>query len=144
LSQSAGATSGLIHDKPRESRDIYKCEKPTFTNPAILIMSASSIPNLNSLRKGARGGARGGVSGRSSQIDRDAVIRSTDGDAASSRISAVDAGYLDDPFAKHLSDENWQRRLPLMNRGKTLYSQSQPIANQGRHICQDYSPRPYR
>ena len=95
------------------------------TNTAASIMSAPCIPNLNTLRKGARGGARGGLSSRSSQSDKDAVIRSTDGDASSSRISAVEAGYLDDPFAKHLSDENWQRRLPLMNRGETLHSPTQ-------------------
>ena len=80
-------------------------------------MSAPSIPNLNSLRRSGRGGSRGDLSGRTNQIDEDAVIRSTDGDASSSRVSAVEAGYLDDPFAKYLADENWQRRLPLMNRG---------------------------
>ncbi|KAK5314331.1 carboxy methyl transferase for protein phosphatase 2A [Exophiala xenobiotica] len=79
-------------------------------------MSAPTIPKLTNLRKGARGGARGGLSGRLSQVDKDAVVRSTDSDAASSRISAVEADYLDDPFAKHLTGESWQKRLPLMNR----------------------------
>lgn len=80
-------------------------------------MAASSIPNLNSLRRGGRGHARGGLSGRTTHVDKEAVIRSTDNDAATSRMSAVEAGYLDDPFAVYLTDENWQRRLPLMNRG---------------------------
>lgn len=86
-------------------------------------MSAPAIPNLNSLRRG-RGGARGGFSGRSNVPDKDAIIRSTDNDASSSRMSAVEAGYLDDPFAKHLCDGTWQRRLPLMNRGKSPIKQS--------------------
>lgn len=95
-------------------------------------MSAPTIPKLTNLRKGARGGARGGSSGRSGQVDKDAVVRSTDGDAASSRISAVEAGYLDDPFAKHLTGESWQKRLPLMNRGETLHSQiTNPLLTKG-------------
>lgn len=82
-------------------------------------MSTSTIPNLNTLRKGGRGGARSGFSSRTAAVDKNAIIRSTDGDAATSRMSAIEAGYLDDPFAKYLTDENWQRRLPLMNRGTT-------------------------
>ncbi len=90
-------------------------------------MSAPQIPNLNTFRKGAgpRGGrGRGsapGVAGSGREIDparKDAIIRSTDHDAATSRLSAVEAGYLDDPFAKLLTQGgNVDRRLPLMNRG---------------------------
>ena len=50
----------------------------------------------------------------------DRIIRATDNDAATSRLSAVDAGYLDDPFAHLLYDTSSKeisRRLPLMNRG---------------------------
>lgn len=79
-------------------------------------MPTQSIPNLNTLRRG-RGVTRGGLLSRANQGDKDATIRATDDDAASSRMSAVEAGYLNDPFAKHLAPENWQRRLPLMNRG---------------------------
>ena len=78
-------------------------------------MSAPSIPNLNSIRK-PRGALRAGP-GRRDKTDNDTAIRNTDLDASSSRISAVQAGYLDDPFAKYLCPENWQPRLPLMNRG---------------------------
>ena len=96
-------------------------------------MSAPSIPNLNTLRRGALRG-RGGR-GRGDTVDaasfsssrrlanHDETIQKTDQDAASSRLSAVDAGYLDDPFAKYLSpDEGAPKRLPLMNRGKKILS----------------------
>ncbi|TLS28701.1 hypothetical protein PpBr36_01274 [Pyricularia pennisetigena] len=68
-----------------------------------------SIPNLFSL-KGARGGGgfrqrRGGGGGSSgaaqSAAGHDATIQGTDTDAAVSRSSAVDLGYLDDPFAQY-------------------------------------------
>jgi len=77
---------------------------------------SSTIPNLNTLRRG-RGRGRGSLAGNVGRVDKDLVIRNTDCDAATSRLRAVEAGYLDDPFAKYLTDENWQRRLPLMNRG---------------------------
>lgn len=74
---------------------------------------------MATLRKGARGSARGGgLASRASHVDKDRVIRATDNDASTSRVSAVEAGYLEDPFAKYLCAENWQRRLPLMNRGE--------------------------
>lgn len=87
-------------------------------------MSAPHIPNLNSLRRGGqRGRGRGlgdrtGGTGRK-HVDHDQVVRNTDNDAATSRLSAVDAGYLEDPFARLLTPgEGVHRRLPLMNRGK--------------------------
>ncbi|KAK5069728.1 carboxy methyl transferase for protein phosphatase 2A [Lithohypha guttulata] len=86
-------------------------------------MPTQSIPNLNTLRRG-RGVTRGGLLSRANQGDKDATIRATDDDAASSRMSAVEAGYLNDPFAKYLAPENWQRRLPLMNRVDTFLSSS--------------------
>lgn len=52
-------------------------------------------------------------------VDHDQVVRNTDNDAATSRLSAVDAGYLEDPFARLLTPgDGVHRRLPLMNRGK--------------------------
>ncbi|KEF60493.1 uncharacterized protein A1O9_02054 [Exophiala aquamarina CBS 119918] len=85
-------------------------------------MSAPHIPNLNSLRRGPRGRGRGlgdrpgGVSHK--HVDHDQVVRNTDNDAATSRLSAVEAGYLEDPFARLLAPgDGVQRRLPLMNRG---------------------------
>lgn len=89
-------------------------------------MSAPSIPNLLSLR-GARGGSRGrgrapGRGGHpqsaSSQAQHDATIQGTDTDAAVSRLSAVEVGYLDDSYASFfVQGQNTGRRLPIINRG---------------------------
>lgn len=83
------------------------------------------IPNLLTLRKGARGSARGAPTSHTatsrSAIDKDRLIRETDCDAASSRVSAVEAGYLGDVFARGMSGIEGGvvvRRLPLMNRGE--------------------------
>ena len=95
---------------------------------------ASSIPNLNTLRTGRRGtrlrGRRGGPGGPSeddgsipsdeqAEQARDRIIQQTDGDASSSRMSAVTLGYLDDPYAKRLYQlsEEVPRRYPIINRG---------------------------
>jgi hypothetical protein len=89
-------------------------------------MSGPQIPNLNSLRRGGlRGRGRGSLANdhglsRGKQANKDEIIRNTDNDAATSRISAVEAGYLDDPFARSLYIVgDVVRRLPLMNRGQT-------------------------
>src|SRR5882757_9258645 len=91
-------------------------------------MSGSSIPNLNTLRReGQRGRGRGrGTSslqagpGRDPpQVNQDENVQNTDNDAATSRQSAVDAGYLEDPFSALLiCGGPVARRLPLMNRGR--------------------------
>lgn len=90
-------------------------------------MSASSIPNLLSLRSGIRGGrgrGRGGGGHRASATQaHDATIQGTDTDAAVSRMSAVDVGYLSDPYARHFVPNNpgpVARRLPIINRGRSL------------------------
>ncbi|KFH47835.1 Leucine carboxyl methyltransferase-like protein [Hapsidospora chrysogenum ATCC 11550] len=87
-------------------------------------MSAPSIPNLLSLRGRGRGGGRGarGRGGRpgSASAAHDATIQGTDTDAAVSRLSAVELGYLDDPYAEyfvHSADGPPARRLPIINRG---------------------------
>ncbi|KAI0109929.1 leucine carboxyl methyltransferase [Daldinia grandis] len=86
-------------------------------------MSAPSIPNLLSLR-GSRGGHRGRGRGRgghshSTGLSHDATIQGTDTDAAVSRMSAVDMGYLHDPFAQYFVQSlgGIVRRLPIINRG---------------------------
>ncbi|KAI1493770.1 S-adenosyl-L-methionine-dependent methyltransferase [Biscogniauxia mediterranea] len=89
-------------------------------------MSAPSIPNLLSLR-GSRGGARGRLRGRgghptsASSATQDATVQATDTDAAVSRMSAVDLGYLQDPFAQFFVQTPAAglpvRRLPIINRG---------------------------
>ncbi|KAB2579896.1 Leucine carboxyl methyltransferase 1 [Lasiodiplodia theobromae] len=86
-------------------------------------MSAPQIPNLlDSLRLG-RGGSRGrgrglrhGPTARGAE-SQDTIVQQTDGDALGSRVSAVEAGYLSDPFVKDFVTEEVQRRFPIINRG---------------------------
>ncbi|KAI1109197.1 leucine carboxyl methyltransferase [Nemania sp. NC0429] len=91
-------------------------------------MSAPSIPNLLTLRgspsgSGGRGRTRGRGGTRSSAAapSHDAVIQGTDTDAAVSRMSAVDLGYLADPYAGFFVPAPAVgaavRRLPIINRG---------------------------
>ena len=90
-------------------------------------MAAPQIPNLNSLRNplGAgrgrgRGRGRGGHSDVSPEEERaanDRIVQQTDQDASVSRLSAVEVGYLDDPFAKYFASTESQRRFPIINRG---------------------------
>lgn len=87
-------------------------------------MSASGIPNLNAFRRGTRGRGRGDAdTGFAPLKSRDDIVRCTDDDAATSRTSAVKAGYLDDPFAEHMTTDSYPRRLPLMNRGTYVRTQ---------------------
>ncbi|KAJ9204457.1 hypothetical protein DTO271D3_1944 [Paecilomyces variotii] len=93
-------------------------------------MSASQIPNLNTLRRGGGRGSRlrgrGGGSasgdqhgtGSSAASAKDRVVQNTDNDASVSRLSAVELGYLEDPFAKALTAPGpGTRRFPIINRG---------------------------
>jgi [phosphatase 2A protein]-leucine-carboxy methyltransferase len=93
-------------------------------------MPAPSIPNLLTLR-GTRGGqgsrgrtrGRGGASSASASTpSRDATIQGTDTDAAVSRMSAVDLGYLKDQYARYFVQgaglDGAVRRLPIINRGE--------------------------
>ncbi|CAI7641675.1 unnamed protein product [Penicillium bialowiezense] len=74
----------------------------------------ATIPNLNSLRRG-----RGRGFGRDvSRPGKDQVVQGTDNDASVSRLSAVQLGYLDDPYATALTPPGAAtRRLPIINRG---------------------------
>jgi len=49
--------------------------------------------------------------------EKDRVVQQTDQDASQSRLSAVEAGYLEDPFARLFVTGEVQRRYPLINRG---------------------------
>ena len=90
-------------------------------------MSVPQIPNLNTRRRGGgrRGGRGRGIAPGGTESSRDAnsfardmIIQGTDNDAATSRSSAVEAGYLDDPYAKLIVPSGTvDKRLPLMNRG---------------------------
>ncbi|KAK6853157.1 leucine carboxyl methyltransferase superfamily [Apiospora arundinis] len=90
-------------------------------------MAAPSIPNLLSLR-GSRGGGRGRGSRRGGPSgggaapgpSHDTTIQGTDTDASVSRLSAVDMGYLKDPYAQYFVQSQMgpaTRRLPIINRG---------------------------
>lgn len=51
----------------------------------------------------------------------DKIVQGTDNDASVSRLSAVEVGYLDDPFAKAFvpsETDRWIRRFPIINRGR--------------------------
>lgn len=103
----------------------------------ITLMSASSIPNLLSLRGGTRGGrgrgrGRGGHQPAGSSQGHDAVIQGTDSDAAISRLSAVELGYLEDSFAEYFvrgGSGPPTRRLPIINRGQLCPRTSSAITN---------------
>lgn len=50
-------------------------------------------------------------------------MQGTDTDASVSRLSAVNLGYLEDPFARALTPSGSEtRRLPIINRGIFLAS----------------------
>ena len=109
-------------------------------------MAASHIPNLSTLlsthggsrlsgpRRGrGRGRGRGPLqanplpptSAEEQEEDNETnqaaakvkIIQSTDQDASISRWSAVQAGYLDDPFAHLFTTSPAPRRFPIINRG---------------------------
>lgn len=70
-----------------------------------------------------RGRGRGGPGAgtEENEVARDSAVRGTDQDAAGSRVSCVELGYLDDPYAKLFATQATTRRLPLLNRGKVGY-----------------------
>lgn len=100
-------------------------------------MDTNNIPNLNTLKSGrGRGGGLRGRALRSHQNDqndkasqqaKDAIVQNTDQDAAQSRLSAVELGYLDDPFARAFVQGPAVRRFPIINRGKH-FSGSAPFS----------------
>ncbi|KAF2031095.1 leucine carboxyl methyltransferase [Setomelanomma holmii] len=88
--------------------------------------SNNEIPNLKTLlgtRRGGglreRGRGRGGLgsSPEAAEQIRDDAVKGTDQDAAGSRVSCVELGYLHDPYAKLFATQPTTRRLPLLNRG---------------------------
>ncbi|KKZ62825.1 hypothetical protein EMCG_02820 [[Emmonsia] crescens] len=88
-------------------------------------MSAPQIPNLNTLRRGAgRGRLRGrgiheATTSHAEGTAKDRVVQRTDNDASGSRLSAVELGYLHDPFAQALVNGGGMgsKRYPIINRG---------------------------
>lgn len=120
-------------------------------------MAAPQIPNLNTLRN-ARGPGRGrgrGQSltdihiGRGSEEDKlakDRIVQHTDQDASLSRLSAVEVGYLDDPFAKYFVSSEGQRRFPIINRGMKVPSPNfdRCLTDKIRYLCPHQSYRQSR
>ena len=105
-------------------------------------MSGQQIPNLATFRRGGlRGRGRGhsvtdgagsGIGGGRRNVDHDHIVQNTDNDAATSRLSAVAAGYLEDMFASLLTpSDGLARRLPLMNRGESTVRLSHDIGLAG-------------
>lgn len=101
-------------------------------------MAAPQIPSLHTLRSGSgrgRGRGRGGgpldgpvaPSSEEEQAARDQLVQQTDLDASVSRLSAVELGYLDDPFAQLFVSSTSQRRFPIINRG--TYVRTKAIDN---------------
>lgn len=94
---------------------------------------ASQIPDLRSLlssrggpRLRGKGRGRGGPPERFHHEDnpevKDVVVQRTDQDAATSRVSAVELGYLQDSFARIFTGGPVPRRYPIMNRGMNVLS----------------------
>lgn len=119
-------------------------------------MSAPQIPNLLSLRGRGGGGLRGrggaGAGGGRSRggfaspaASHDATIQGTDTDASVSRLSAVDLGYLQDPFAQYFVQNGPPvRRLPIINRGETTTNEMpyRQINGNTEYILQVHIPGP--
>lgn len=96
----------------------------TISDINTTIMSAPQIPNLldslRSGRAGARGRGRGARNGGSERGDsaQDKIVQQTDNDALGSRLSAVEANYLRDPFIKAFAVGPIEKRDPMIDQGK--------------------------
>ena len=94
-------------------------------------MNAPSIPNLLTLRSSRGGRTASRRNGHepnattTTSEKHDRIIQQTDDDAAGSRLSAVDAGHLEDAFADVFweaeDSPNRPRRMPIINRGGSKY-----------------------
>ncbi|KAI9847352.1 MAG: carboxy methyl transferase for protein phosphatase 2A [Thelocarpon superellum] len=85
-------------------------------------MSAPHIPSLATLRSARpRPFGRHARGSGPSDVDdgkaTDRIVQQTDQDASVSRMSAVELGYLSDPFARDFVVDATQRRFPIINRG---------------------------
>ncbi|KAI0022396.1 S-adenosyl-L-methionine-dependent methyltransferase [Xylariomycetidae sp. FL0641] len=69
----------------------------------------------------SRRGGRGGLSSRKGRgQNQDAIIQSTDNDAAEFRMSAAKLGYINDPFAQFFVQHPVQQKQPMINRDKLI------------------------
>ncbi|MCJ1380940.1 carboxy methyl transferase for protein phosphatase 2A [Xylographa soralifera] len=96
-------------------------------------MAAAHIPNLLTSRnarpvgRGRGKGSRGLVNDDEGEEEpgaakarKDKIVQGTDNDANVSRMSAVEVGYLHDPYAKLFAPVGSQRRFPIINRGPDI------------------------
>lgn len=102
----------------------HHAQAPSFLH-LTFFMAAPQIPKLNTLRRGRGGGlgaSRAAGNGHGSRsTGKDRVVQGTDNDASVSRMSAVELGYLDDPYATALTPLGCAtRRLPIINRGECI------------------------
>ena len=130
--RATSACAGLYVPNPVESSWI----DDALSSSASRKMAAAHIPNLNIIRNArgtGRGRGRAGLWGsiatgsEDDKLAKDKVVQQTDQDASVSRLSAVKAGYLEDPFARYFVSGEGQRRLPIINRG--TYVRTQAIDN---------------
>jgi len=75
---------------------------------------------------------------------KDKIVQLTDQDASVSRLSAVEVGYLDDPFARLFLSAGQQKKFPIINRGMSVIpraTNSHDTKKRQRHVCPDHSYR---
>lgn len=103
-------------------------------------MAAPHIPNLLDTLRSAKASRSRRAAEQPTQtaITKDKIVQQTDDDAAGSRLSAVEAGYLDDPFARPFSNlQGSVRRMPIINRGEQPGVRDPVRHSHGRqaHMC---------
>lgn len=110
--------------RPGEHASSQSCDTTSPFTPHVFCERHSAPQNIAGLQ--ARGASRRGARGHSGPPGShhagrgntaDDAVRNTDQDAAGSRVSCVELGYLHDPYAKLFASEPATRRLPLLNRG---------------------------
>ncbi|MCJ1388857.1 carboxy methyl transferase for protein phosphatase 2A [Xylographa bjoerkii] len=105
-------------------------------------MAAAHIPNLLTSRnarplvRGRGRGDRGLFNNEEVEEDpeaakgrNDKIVQGTDNDANVSRVSAVEVGYLHDPYARLFATVGSQRRFPIINRGSDSNPTPSPLPN---------------
>lgn len=131
-----GRAEAGLGKQARRARDFRGVSAPELPHqiacnhqPQEIMASSREIPNLKTLLGNRRGGGLGGrgrgrgglgSSTEERELLRDNAVKGTDQDAAGSRVSCVELGYLHDPYAKLFATQTAIRRLPLLNRGTQL------------------------
>jgi hypothetical protein len=87
-------------------------------------------------------GPPGVGNGDEDPASKDSIIQGTDSDALGSRLSAVNAGYLQDPYIRHFyTDGIPPTRFPIINRGMQFCPKvhKSDVDTFVRHLCQNES-----